>query len=112
MKVLKKLRFYQAKCHFCQGIGNVVSARAHDIGQDIAVCDDCARKLVTGIATAMEEMKRQHEKMKSEAQVVEAKETPVETTPNGLSVTPTDGNREDRLAVTAGEVSAEVPLKS
>lgn len=72
MKIFNKLKYFQAKCTFCQSIGMVYGAFVNDTKQEVAVCDDCSRKLITGIATALEELKKQFDAEQKEDAVRES----------------------------------------
>jgi hypothetical protein len=58
MKIFTKLKQFNAVCHFCGGTGLVVAGYVSDDEKEIAVCDSCARKLISGIETALAEIKR------------------------------------------------------
>jgi len=56
MNVFSSLKFFYATCHFCGNKGLSISATNNN--GEIAACDECAKRLIVGVSTALAELDR------------------------------------------------------
>lgn len=99
MNVFNKLKFFYATCHFCHEKGLCLEAK-NDNGT-LPVCEECSRKLIIGITTALEELKRMNDSENVEVSV-EGAEVKVE------EVAPAEVSVEEAAPAEVAEVEAPV----
>jgi hypothetical protein len=55
--IFNKLKYFPASCTFCREEGMVFGGYLEN-GSEVAVCPECANKLILGMDTALKEMAR------------------------------------------------------
>ena len=62
--IFSKLSYFPATCVFCRSEGMTIGAYT-DSGKEVAVCVACSDKLVLGISTALDEIKKIEDEKKA-----------------------------------------------
>lgn len=119
MNMIDRLQFFYNSCFFCGQKGLCLSSKNNN--GEMPVCQDCARKLIVGVSTALENLNRMNEELIAsqeaaavapEAEVVaapEAEAAPVveESVPAVEVVSEVVGEEIVEEVVPAAEVAAE-----
>lgn len=57
MKIFSRLKHFKATCHFCKEEGLTYGGFTNE-KEEVAICDDCANKLIAGMTSWLEEQDR------------------------------------------------------
>lgn len=94
MNVFNKLKFFYATCHFCNEKGLCLEASSS--GNLLPVCEECSRKLIVGVTTALAELETMNSAKVSDVVLEEADKA------DGEDLTP------ETIVVDAGDASEEL----